>query len=203
MNSAARRDLEDLLDREIEVARSLAATLAEERSALTGDSTERVAQKAAHKLQLFETLEKLEAERRLEPFDELRDAFEPSHGHGVIRQKRLGVVDRTGHEVERLVGRVAAVAIPRDEVPLHRRQDVPEIFRVRAVRALHVVQAELFSGLLREVHQLVNFEERHERIHEAGEVAIHQADEHGAPGGRLCERRHLTNRTITTARGGT
>ena len=33
MNSAARRDLEDLLDREIEVARSLAATLAEERSA--------------------------------------------------------------------------------------------------------------------------------------------------------------------------
>ena len=64
MNSAARRDLEDLLDREIEVARSLAATLAEERSALTGDSTERVAQKAAHKLQLFETLEKLEAERR-------------------------------------------------------------------------------------------------------------------------------------------
>ncbi len=38
MNQDARRRLEDLLDREIELARVLAATLAAERTALTGDS---------------------------------------------------------------------------------------------------------------------------------------------------------------------
>jgi flagellar biosynthesis/type III secretory pathway chaperone len=64
MKSAGRHDLEDLLDREIDVARSLAATLAEERRALTGDSPETLTEKSAHKLRLFENLEKLESERR-------------------------------------------------------------------------------------------------------------------------------------------
>jgi flagella synthesis protein FlgN len=64
MKSDARHDLEDLLDREIEVARSLAATLAEERRALTGDSAETLAEQSGRKLRLFENLEKLETERR-------------------------------------------------------------------------------------------------------------------------------------------
>lgn len=64
MEKDARRRLEDVLDREIDVARSLAATLAAERTALTGDSPEAVEQKAAEKIRIFETIEKLEAERR-------------------------------------------------------------------------------------------------------------------------------------------
>jgi flagellar biosynthesis/type III secretory pathway chaperone len=64
MNQDARRRLEEVLDREIEVARSLAATLAEERSALTGDSPKAVEQKTADKLRILETIEKLDAERR-------------------------------------------------------------------------------------------------------------------------------------------
>ncbi len=64
MEQDARRRLEDVLDREIEVARALAATLAEERSALTGDSPETVEQKAAEKIRMLEAIEKLEAERR-------------------------------------------------------------------------------------------------------------------------------------------
>jgi flagellar biosynthesis/type III secretory pathway chaperone len=63
MNSDARR-LEDLLDREIELARSLAATLADEQTALTGDSPSMVETRAAEKIRLFESIEKLEAERR-------------------------------------------------------------------------------------------------------------------------------------------
>ena len=59
-----RRRLEDLLDREIDAARSLAATLAAERTALTGDSPQAVEQMAAEKIQILGTIEKLEAERR-------------------------------------------------------------------------------------------------------------------------------------------
>jgi hypothetical protein len=64
MDQDARRRLEEVLDREIEVARSLAETLAAERAALTGDSPEAVEQKAAEKIQILGTIEKLEAERR-------------------------------------------------------------------------------------------------------------------------------------------
>jgi flagellar biosynthesis/type III secretory pathway chaperone len=64
MDPEARRRLEDVLDREIEVARSLAVTLAAERTALTGDSPQAVEQKAAEKIQILGAIEKLEAERR-------------------------------------------------------------------------------------------------------------------------------------------
>jgi flagellar biosynthesis protein FlgN len=64
MNQDARHRLEDLLNREIEVARLLSNTLAAERSALTGDSSEAVKQGAAEKIQLLETIERLESERR-------------------------------------------------------------------------------------------------------------------------------------------
>ena len=64
MEQDASRRLQDVLDREIEVAQSLAAALAAERAALTGDSTEAVEQKAAEKIQILALIEKLEAERR-------------------------------------------------------------------------------------------------------------------------------------------
>ena len=64
MTPEARRRLEDLLDREIELARALAATLAEEKTALTGTSPQAVEQTAADKVRILETIEKLEEERR-------------------------------------------------------------------------------------------------------------------------------------------
>jgi flagella synthesis protein FlgN len=64
MEQDARRRLEDLLDREIDSARSLAVTLAAERTALTGTSPEAVEENAAEKIRILQTIEKLEAERR-------------------------------------------------------------------------------------------------------------------------------------------
>jgi flagellar biosynthesis/type III secretory pathway chaperone len=64
MEHDTRRRLEDVLDREIEAAHSLATTLAAERTALTGDSPQAVEQQSAAKIQILETIEKLEAERR-------------------------------------------------------------------------------------------------------------------------------------------
>jgi flagellar biosynthesis/type III secretory pathway chaperone len=64
MDQDAHRRLENLLDREIEAARSLAANLAAERTALTGDSPNAVEQKAAEKIEILGTIEKLEADRR-------------------------------------------------------------------------------------------------------------------------------------------
>jgi flagella synthesis protein FlgN len=64
MEPAARRRLEEVLDREIEVARSLAETLAAERNALTGDSPEAVERRAADKIRILQAIEELETERR-------------------------------------------------------------------------------------------------------------------------------------------
>jgi len=64
MDQHAQRRLEEVLDREIEAARSLAANLAAERAALTGDSPEAVEQKAAEKIRLLGVIESLETERR-------------------------------------------------------------------------------------------------------------------------------------------
>ena len=64
MSEDARRRLEDLLDREIEVARELAVTLDAERAALTGTSPESVGQRAEEKMRLLASMEKLEDERR-------------------------------------------------------------------------------------------------------------------------------------------
>jgi flagellar biosynthesis/type III secretory pathway chaperone len=63
MNSDANRSLEVVLDRELEVARTLATTLDAERVALTGKSPEAVMEKAAEKIQLFGVIEALESER--------------------------------------------------------------------------------------------------------------------------------------------
>ena len=63
MTQDARR-LEDLLDREIELARSLAAALAAEQSALTGISPAAVEQRVAEKVLVLQSIEKLEEERR-------------------------------------------------------------------------------------------------------------------------------------------
>jgi flagellar biosynthesis/type III secretory pathway chaperone len=64
MNLEARRRLEDLLDREIELARGLAATLADEKAALTGTSPLQLERTVAEKLRVLATIEKLEEERR-------------------------------------------------------------------------------------------------------------------------------------------
>src|SRR5579862_6328628 len=64
MNDDARSRLEELLDREIETARSLAAILSEERTALTGTSPQAVEEKAAEKMRLLGAIENLEDERR-------------------------------------------------------------------------------------------------------------------------------------------
>jgi flagellar biosynthesis/type III secretory pathway chaperone len=64
MKDDARRRLEDLLDHEIEVARTLATTLDAERAALTGASPQAVEQQATEKMRLLAAIEKLEDERR-------------------------------------------------------------------------------------------------------------------------------------------
>jgi flagellar biosynthesis/type III secretory pathway chaperone len=64
MGDDSRSRLEELLDREIEAARTLESVLASERSALTGNSPEAVEQCAARKVTVLGAIEKLEVERR-------------------------------------------------------------------------------------------------------------------------------------------
>jgi flagella synthesis protein FlgN len=65
MSDDTRRRLEEILDREIEAARSLAAVLDAERAALTGSSPEKVQQLAEEKIRLLGGIENLEDERRM------------------------------------------------------------------------------------------------------------------------------------------
>jgi flagellar biosynthesis/type III secretory pathway chaperone len=64
MSEDTRRRLENLLDREIDVARRLAATLEDERAVLTGPAPDEVMHQAAAKIDLLKAIERLEAERR-------------------------------------------------------------------------------------------------------------------------------------------
>ena len=64
MNALAQSRIEQLLDRQIRVAQALAAVLAAERDALTGDSPAAVSEQAAQKVRLLEEFEQLESERR-------------------------------------------------------------------------------------------------------------------------------------------
>jgi flagellar biosynthesis/type III secretory pathway chaperone len=64
MTDDARRRLEELLDREIETARALSATLDAERIALTGNSPQAVERHCAEKTHLLAAIERLEDERR-------------------------------------------------------------------------------------------------------------------------------------------
>ncbi len=76
MTHDARQRLEAVLDREIEVARQLAATLAAEREALTGNSPTTAAEQAARKVTLLSTFAGLEGERRSlaePPFSQVSD----------------------------------------------------------------------------------------------------------------------------------
>jgi len=59
----ARRRLEDLLDREIELAQVLSAALAVEKTALTGNSPKAVEDNAAEKIRILRDFENLEQER--------------------------------------------------------------------------------------------------------------------------------------------
>jgi flagellar biosynthesis/type III secretory pathway chaperone len=58
------RQLEDLLDRELELARRLTTVLAAERAALVGTAPDAVTAAAGEKCAILNLLEKLEAERR-------------------------------------------------------------------------------------------------------------------------------------------
>jgi flagellar biosynthesis/type III secretory pathway chaperone len=64
MSDDARRQLEALLDREIEAARALGSALDAERTALTGSSSADVEERAAEKMCLLRGIEKMEDERR-------------------------------------------------------------------------------------------------------------------------------------------
>ncbi len=63
MNTDARQRLETLLDREIQLAEELAATLALERDALTGSEASEVAAQAEKKVRLLAAFATLEGER--------------------------------------------------------------------------------------------------------------------------------------------
>jgi flagellar biosynthesis/type III secretory pathway chaperone len=71
MHTEAHQRLEQVLDREIETVRSLAAALETERAALTGDSPTAVQEAAAQKIELFGQIEQL-GRQRLELCDAAR-----------------------------------------------------------------------------------------------------------------------------------
>jgi flagellar biosynthesis/type III secretory pathway chaperone len=106
--------LEDLLDREIDAVRSLAATLAAERNALTGNSPQAVEQTAAEKTQILGTIEKLEAERRAlwaEPglglaatvAERWRDLMELMAGCRTANEVNGHIIHVRQHQVQQLI----------------------------------------------------------------------------------------------------
>ena len=121
--------------------------------------------------------EQLEAEGRLEPVDEVRHPVEALPGLGRTAESLGGVLDGAGHQLQLLVGPVAAVAVSRYEVPLHRVEDVPQVLGVRPVVPLGVLEPQALARDVHEVHQLVDFQQGDEGVEQTVQVAVHQPDE--------------------------
>ncbi len=68
-------------------------------------------------------------------------------------------------------------------MPLDRIEHMPQVLGVRTVVTLREAQSQGFAGSLHKVHELVQFEQRNERIHQAAEILLHQLDERRASGG--------------------
>ena len=98
-------------------------------------------------------------------------------------QERLSLPDRSGNQLQRLVRPVSCRGASLDEVSLKNLQDVSQIRGIRAVRRLDIAQPERLAGLLHEVEQLVRFEQRHERLGQPDQIAVHQTQQR-RPAGR-------------------
>jgi flagellar biosynthesis protein FlgN len=103
MNDATR--LEEILDRELDVARSLAATLESERKALVGAAAHAVTEIAARKAALLQELEKLETTRRsLCPRESTGDGADGN----TLSRSMIGLGSAIGRRWQALMGLVAA-----------------------------------------------------------------------------------------------
>ena len=58
-------------------------------------------------------------------------------------------------------------------MPLDSAQNVPEVLSVRPVVAFGEFQLQWLSRHLHEIHELVDFQQHHERVQQAVEIAIH------------------------------
>src|SRR2546426_2538360 len=85
--------------------------------------------------------EKFQTERRLEALDEMGDLLAAGPGLRVRLERSPGAGNRTGHDLQDLVG-VAAIPVARNVVALDDPQHVPEILRIGTVECCDVAQPE-------------------------------------------------------------
>ena len=95
-------------------------------------------------------------------------------------QEALGLGGCTGNDRQLLARRVAAVGVARHQMALDVAQHMAQVLGIRAVDPLDVSQLQRFACPLQEVHQLVDFQQRHRRVHQPAEIAAHQAHQRRA-----------------------
>src|SRR5712691_9647218 len=70
-------------------------------------------------------------------------------------------------------------------MPLNRIKYMPKILSIGAVKTLCVLQAQRLATLLHEIHELVHFQQCHERVQQSTEIAVHQDDQRSTPGAHV------------------
>ena len=126
--------------------------------------------------------QQLQAEGRLEAFHQPAHTVEALARARIGLQKGVGIVHRAWHQRQRLVGRIAAVGIACDQVPLDGEQHMPQVLGIGAIGRLHILQPQRLARLLHEVHQLVHLQQRDRRVEQAADVAAHQFHQRGTAG---------------------
>ncbi len=84
--------------------------------------------------------EQLHAKRRLESFDQTRDALESLASFRALRESRACILDSPRYELEGLIGLVTTGSVAGHVVALDRVQHVAKVLGVRSVRSLRQPQ---------------------------------------------------------------
>ena len=107
---------------------------------------------------------------------------------GLALEKRTSLLERARHELQAPVGGIAAGGVAGHEVAFDGVQHVPQVRGVRSVMTLREPQAQRLARSLHEVHELVRFQQRDERVQQAEQVAVQQPDQRGST---RCHRRDI------------
>ena len=115
--------------------------------------------------------------RRLESVNQIGHPRKTNLRVGLVLEKCASLLQGARYKLQLPVGSIASVGVAGHEMALDGIQHVPEILGVRPVVALLEPQLQRLSCGLHEVHELVGFQQRDERVQQAEQVAVNQTDQ--------------------------
>ena len=144
--------------------------------------------------------EQFKTKRRLKPGDEFSHPVKTPAGEGGTVKDRPCLLNGAGGKSQGLAWLVHPIAVAQEEMPFYRVEDMAQVLRIRSIGCFLEGQLEGFARNLQEVHELVDLQQRDERVQQTAQVAVHQAHQRRPAWGHLRNDR-ATDRLLRIRRG--